>query len=120
MTKDIEVEGARIRLPDKHEIKIDGKHLIYKEYFEKDEEMNVNMTISLLNKVFELMKKQGQVENYKVSTEEGDEIEIMLDIEYSNKKYLYDGLIYEFLPQSNIGESTLVDILIRQGVQIND
>ena len=116
MVDEVEVNGIKIKLPYRYEIEIEGRHLIYREYFKKDEKLRVDLTVSLVKRLLDIEKKQGRVEDYKVSAEEGDEVLLSLDIEYSDDRHLYDYLITEFLPRSEIGEMTLTDIIVRRSL----
>ena len=116
MVNEVKVNGAKIKLPYKYEIEIEGKHLIYKEYFKKDDRLQVDLSVSLLKRLLDIEKEQGLIEDYKVGAEEEDEVSVSLDIRYSDDRHLYDSLIFEFLPKSRVGERTLVDIFIRHGL----
>ena len=119
MVDEVNTGMAKIKLPYRYEIEIEGKHLIYREYFKKDEKLNVDVSVTMLNRMLELMKGQGMVEDYRVSVEEGDEVMVVLDIEYSDERHLYDGLIGEFLPKSGIGNMTLMDMIVRRSLEFS-
>ena len=104
----------KIIMPDEYYIRIDGNMMHYKEYFIKNDEMKlmVDRTVTILKQMFADLQNRRLIVDYDINVL-SEENKICIDIKMVcyNKSFIYDYLIAEFLPNSNIGNIKFKDIL---------